>query len=80
LSPEIDPVSTTSTASPPSSLPDRLITTDDIANLTGATPASVRNWIRDRRIPSPIKIGRRYYWRPEQIRDLIGARAEGGAL
>jgi len=68
-----------SIANEPVEIPARLLNVDDICQLTGTARNTVRAWFKCGKLPPPVRIGRRYYWRPEQIRDLIGARAEGGA-
>jgi hypothetical protein len=62
-----------------SALPDRLFHTGDIARLTDTRPVTIREWVKQGKFPKPIKICRRFYLCPEQIRNLIGASDERGA-
>jgi len=58
------------TVPPPSSLPE-LVTTDDVARAAGVVPATVRIWVKQGRLPKPLKLGRRLLWPPDVIRDFI---------
>ncbi len=49
-------------------LPDRLLTPGDLATLFGVGKSSIRGWVRDGRLPAPLRIGRAPRWAPESIR------------
>lgn len=49
-------------------LPDRLLTPGDLATLFGVGKSSIRGWVRDGRLPPPLRIGRAPRWAPHEIR------------
>lgn len=48
-------------------VPRKLLTKNDVAALFGITTTSINPWIAAGKIPAPMRIGRRVYWRPETL-------------
>lgn len=55
------------------------LTKDDIAELLGVSIRTVENWIVERVLPAPTKLGSRVYWHPRAFFDWLDRRLlEGG--
>jgi len=53
--------------------PVLLLTTADAAALCRTSVRAWRTWNTTGRIPRPICIGRKIFWRPEELRDWVAA-------
>jgi predicted DNA-binding transcriptional regulator AlpA len=40
------------------------LTKDDIGGLLGVSVRTIENWVNDRTLPAPKKLGNRVYWHP----------------
>jgi excisionase family DNA binding protein len=40
------------------------LTKDDIADVLGVSSRTIENWVNDRTLPAPRKLGNRVYWHP----------------
>lgn len=40
------------------------LTKDDIADVLGVSLRTIENWVNDRTLPAPKKLGNRVYWHP----------------
>ena len=57
----------------PTQVPVLLLTADEAAALCRTVPRTWRTWHSTGKIPQPIRIGRKTFWRPEELRDWIAA-------
>jgi predicted DNA-binding transcriptional regulator AlpA len=44
--------------------PFKPLTKDDIGGLLGVSARTIENWVNDRTLPAPTKLGNRVYWHP----------------
>jgi predicted DNA-binding transcriptional regulator AlpA len=58
-------------------MPDRLVPRVEVARMFGVTEQTIAAWVQEGRLPKPIKIGRRSYWRPEALARVLGPETEG---
>jgi hypothetical protein len=49
-----------------------LLTRQDVAALFHITPQSVTLWVKLKKLPRPLRIGRRLLWRHETLEKLLG--------
>src|SRR5262249_49613005 len=56
----------------------RLLKVRDWAELLNAHPRTIYMWIRSGELPPPMRVGKRYRWREEDIRDYLMDRARDG--
>jgi hypothetical protein len=59
-------------------VPERLLGVPDLCRLFKIVPHTVSVWVREGRIPRPIRIGLRSHWQPQTIARLL-TRAEKAA-
>lgn len=69
----------TKSAPKPATLPDKLVTIADVARMIGVSTQTVRIWIANGKLPKPFRLGKRFYWQPEKLRDSILRQSGGGA-
>jgi predicted DNA-binding transcriptional regulator AlpA len=70
-------IMSTAIAEPPApdaaSVPERLLTIEDIKRVFGVSTATVYNWTASGRLPAPVRMSRRVMrWHPADIAALIG--------
>ena len=63
---------TESTASP-TLTPALLLTATEAATLCHVVPRTWRTWHAAGRVPQPIRIGRKTFWRPDDLRAWVAA-------
>jgi excisionase family DNA binding protein len=56
----------------------RLLTVSDLAELLKAHPRTIYLWIQSGEIPRPMRVGKRFRWREEDISDYLLDRARDG--
>ncbi len=49
-----------------------LVTEDIMKAFRLASDRTVRRWIQLKRLPQPVKIGRRWYWKRKEIEAILG--------
>lgn len=54
------------------------LTKDDIAELLGVSIRTVENWVVERVLPAPTKLGSRVYWHPRAFFDWLDKRLLDG--
>jgi excisionase family DNA binding protein len=58
----------------------RTITSEGVAELFGISMRTVQAWVKSRKLPTPVKVGRRLLWNEDEILALLDAAdGEGGA-
>lgn len=57
----------------PTQVPVLLLTADEAAALCHTVPRTWRTWHSTGKIPQPIRIGRKTFWRLEELKDWIAA-------
>jgi excisionase family DNA binding protein len=58
----------------PLTIPERSLTTEEVAALFYVCETTVRRWIADGRMPA-VKVGQQWRIRPEHVRELLGIPA-----
>ncbi len=58
-------------------LPERLLTTEEVAELFRIRPLTVGHWVKAGRLPRPVKRGQRTLWKPQDIAALLDGPEAG---
>jgi predicted DNA-binding transcriptional regulator AlpA len=58
----------------------RMVTKDDLAQLFDVHPSTILVWVRDGRLPKPVRISKSPYWKPETIAALLDGRSAVQAI
>jgi predicted DNA-binding transcriptional regulator AlpA len=68
----------TATADPRAgAIPDRLVPRVEVARLFDVSEQTINAWVLAKRLPAPIKIGRRSYWQPDVLARVLSQGTEG---
>lgn len=57
-------------------IPDQLLSVARVQHLIGATDSTLRSWVRTGKIPPPMRLGGRLFWRPETIDEWLRSAEE----
>lgn len=60
---------------PPRSQPSRLLTLEEVADLTRLSPHTIRRKVREGRL-CPVRIARRLLFHPDELRRFISSKPE----
>jgi predicted DNA-binding transcriptional regulator AlpA len=55
----------------PSAAPQRLVTAKDLAAVFGVSVATIRVWVKAKKLPPPVQICRRWRWDFAKIQAFI---------
>ena len=54
-------------------VPERMLRRSDLARIFGVSISGIQLWERAGRLPKPVRMGNRLFWRPEQIQAVLDA-------
>jgi predicted DNA-binding transcriptional regulator AlpA len=52
-----------------------LLLLEDVCELVRVSPQTVRRWLKDRRFPQPIRLGRKLLWTQSAIDQVLAEKA-----
>jgi excisionase family DNA binding protein len=55
---------------------EQYLTREEVAALLRVDPQTVSRWLRERKLPSPLRLGRQMLWRRETLEQFLAAKSE----
>jgi predicted DNA-binding transcriptional regulator AlpA len=52
-------------------LPDAYLTGERVRQLFGISEETLRNWLKAKKLPTPVRIGNRCYFDPREFHDFL---------